>query len=358
MMNDYDRDRRMPISFLISMVLHALLFLIAPHVATGLFSGVRPGDQGGLIYVSLVDVAVPERPRATVAEAARRPQAIPDPRPRPEPQRAPEPTPSPQPAPTPAPERTPVPEVRAELVQEQPQEERPVAVNPATAPPRPEPSAQPVPSPAASEPSQQEEQGESQATAAMAPVLTAPESVRSVPTVSAPPRIQEETASNETTAAETGPPVQSESPAASGETGGSEEGGTGAQEDVSSALPDAEISSEPALPPTGESMVRAAGATGWPKNFVGVLTRTLTIEVAVVVDTQGNVVYAEALNSSGIEYIDDYSVTVASRAITYRPYDEPYEVRVILHYDPEARSLTHRVDGFIRTPPTVGPLAP
>ena len=55
-----------------------------------------------------------------------------------------------------------------------------------------------------------------------------------------------------------------------------------------------------------------------------------------------------ALNSSGIEYIDDYSVTVASRAITYRPYDEPYEVRVILVYDPEARSLTHRVDGFIR----------
>ena len=76
--------------------------------------------------------------------------------------------------------------------------------------------------------------------------------------------------------------------------------------------------------------------------------------MAVVVDPQGNVVYAEPVSPSGIEYIDDYSVTVASRAITYRPYDEPYEVRVILVYDPEARSLTHRVDGFIKTPPTVG----
>ena len=82
-MNDYDRDRRMPVSFLISMILHALLFLIAPHVATGLFSGFQPGDQGGLTYVTLVDVAMPERPRATVAEAARRPQAIPIPGPGP-----------------------------------------------------------------------------------------------------------------------------------------------------------------------------------------------------------------------------------------------------------------------------------
>lgn len=355
-MYDYDRDRRMPVSFLISMILHALLFLIAPHVATGLFSG-YPGDQGGLVYVTLADVAMPERPRAAVAEAARRPQATPEPRPRPEPQASSQQNPAPQPAPTPEPERTPVPEVRAEVVQEQPQEERPVAVNPATAPPRPEPSVQPTPSPPAPEPAPQEQQGESAVTAAMVPVLTAPESPRVVPTVSAPERIQHETAANETTAAQTGAPAQSESPAASGEAGGGEQGGTGANEDVSSALPNAEVSAEPALPPTGESMVRAAGGMGWPKNFVGVLTRTLTIEVAVVVDPQGNVVHAEPITRSGIEYIDDYSVTVASRGITYRPYDETYEVRVILHYDPEARSLTYRVDGLIRTPPTVGPLA-
>lgn len=356
-MYDYDRDRRMPISFLISMALHALLFLIAPHVASGLFSGFRAGDQGGLIYVTLADVAMPERPRAAVVEAARRPQAIPEPKPRPEPQASSQQNPSPQPTPAPEPQRNPVPEVRAEVVQEQPREERPVAVNPATAPPRPEPSVQPTPATAAPEPAQQDQQGDSAVTASMVPVLTAPESPRVVPTVSAPVRIQEEAAANDTTAAQTGPSAQNESPASSGEAGGAEQGGTGAQEDVSSALPNAEVSAEPALPPLGESMVRAAGGMGWPKNFVGVLTRTLTIEVAVVVDPQGNVVYAEPITRSGIEYIDDYSVTVASRGITYRPYDEPYEVRVVLHYDPEARSLTHRVDGFIRTPPTVGPFA-
>ena len=58
-------------------------FSSRPMLPRDCFRDFEPGDQGGLTYVTLVDVAMPDRPRATVAEAARRPQAIPEPGPGP-----------------------------------------------------------------------------------------------------------------------------------------------------------------------------------------------------------------------------------------------------------------------------------
>lgn len=229
-------------------------------------------------------------------------------------------------------------------------------MTPTVAEARPEPEARPA-TPSAAPSTAEAEVGEAEAKGALAPVLTAEEATRPVPTVPAPSRVEEEVASQAATTADPGPPSQSELPAGSDAADASEEGGTGAREDVTSAAPNAELSTEPALPPTGISMVRSAGATGWPKNFVGVLNRALTVEVAVIVDPSGNVLEAVVVTPSGIDAIDDYSVTVATRAITYRPYDETYEIRVILVYDPEARSLTHRVDGLIKAPPTVGSFA-
>lgn len=351
-MYDLERERRMPLFILISMLLHALLFLFAPQLLSGVLSGMHAGDQGGLTYITLVDVAVPETPRAAVAEAARRPQATAAPRPLPEPARPAESRAETTPAPAQTQPQATVPEVRAELVQPQPQEERPQAVTPAPAQPAPEPAPRPDPVP---EPFQSttSEIGQAEATASLQPVLTAVGGPRTLPTVAAPPRVEESPGASEAATAVSGPPAASEE-AAGAPSGGAEPGGTGAPEDVSSALPNAEVSAVPAMPPTGVSMIRAAGGLGWPKNFVGVLTRTLTVEVAVIVDPAGNVLETVVTQSSGVEYIDDYSRTVASRGITYRPYDEIYEIRVVLVYDPDERSLSHRVDGFIKAPPTVG----
>ena len=353
-MDDLERERRMPVFFLISIILHALLFPIAPRVPSGLFAGLFPGDQGGLTYVTLVDVTMPERPRAAVAEAARRPQAIPQPQPRPEP--APPAEQQTEPGPAQSEVEANVPEVRAEVIQEQPQEEKPTAVTPSVAEARPEPEARPV-TPAEAPAASDAEAGDVEVAATLTPVLTAPQGDRPVPAVPAPPQVEEEVSSRVATTAESGPPARSESPAGEERAAASEPGGTGARENVTSAAPNAELSTEPALPPMGMSMIRSPGSFGWPKNFVGVINRALTVEVAVIVDPAGNVLETVVTSSSGIDAIDDYSVTVATRGMTYRPYDETYEIRVVFIYDPEARSLTHRVDGLIKVPPTVGSFA-
>ena len=355
-MEDLERERRMPVFFLISIVLHALLFLIAPRVPSGLFAGLFPGDQGGLTYVTLVDVTTPERPRAAVAEAARRPQAIPQPQPRPEPAPPAEQQAKPEPGPARSEAEVRVPEVRAEVIQEQPQEEKPTAVTPSVAEARPQPEARPA-TPAEAPSASDAEVGDVEVAATLTPVLTAPQGTRPVPAVPAPPQVEEEVSSRAATAAESGPPAQSELPAGEESASASEPGGTGARENVSSAAPNAELSTEPALPPMGLSMISSPGSYGWPKNFVGVINRALTVEVAVIVDPAGNVLETVVTSSSGIDAIDDYSVTVATRGMTYRPYDETYEIRVVFIYDPEARSLTHRVDGLIKVPPTVGSFA-
>lgn len=352
-MSDWDRERRMPVFILISMALHALLFLIGPQIFSGVIAGMYPGDQGGLTYVTLVDVSVPERPRAAVAEAARRPQATPAPRPLPEPARRVD---TPQEKTTAAQEQPQprAPEVRAELVQPEPQEQRPRAVTPSEPQPPPEPAPRPEPEPPAQ--GEAAHAADTQVNAAPEAVLTAPAGPQSLPAVAAPPRVEEEAEAREATAAATGPPARAEE--AGGERGGAAQpGGTGAPEDAPSALPGAEVSPEPAMPPMGISMIRAAGGMGWPKNFVGIVNRAMVVEVAVIVGPAGNVLETVVIQGSGIPYIDEYSRTVASRGFTYQPYDETYEIRVVLVYDPDARSLTHRVDGFIRVPPTVGSFA-
>jgi len=353
-MYDWERERRMPIFLLISMLLHALLFLIAPQLLSGVMSGMYAGDQGGLTYVTIVDVSVPERPRAAVAEAARRPQATAAPRPLPEPVRPSETTAETRSGAR-AEAQASAPEVRAELVQPQPQEQRPQASasTPAQSAPEPVPTPEPTPAPA-QEPAA--EAAEAESTASLQPVLTASSGPSSLPAVAAPARAEEQVESAGSTAAVTGSPARSEDPPGQ-QSAGAESGGTGAAEDVSSALPSAEISATPAMPPTGISMMRPAGGMGWPKNFVGVLTNTLTVEVAVIVDPAGRVLETVVTKSAGIDYIDDYSKTVASRGFTYQPYDEIYEIRVVLVYNPEERSLTHRVDGYIKAPPTVGSYA-
>src|SRR5690606_27362405 len=338
-MYDFEDQRRMPVFIFISMVLHALLFLIAPHVISGVFSVSYAGDQGGLTYLTLVDAAIPERPRAVAAQAARRPQATPAPRPLPEPSVPAPARTEPAPAPAPVPEQPRAPEVQAPAAQPEPRQQ----------PEPPSPAPAPAPENPAGAPAEE-------ATAALQPVLTASQGPPTAPVVNAPPRVEEPAEASGATAALSGPPARTDD-AAGERSGGAEPGGTGATDDVPLSLPGAEAAAEPALPPMGESMIRVPGGLGYPKNAVGLISRPVTVEVAVIVDPSGRVVETVVTQSSGIDYIDDYSQTVASRGIVYLPSDEMSEIRVVLVYDPRESSLTHRVDGFIKAPPTVGSFA-
>lgn len=324
MENQFERERSLPLFLLVSMAVHALLFLFGPHLVSGLFPSFQLGDQGGLTYVTLVDVPVTERARAPVPAAARLPQA------RPQPQALPQP-----PAPAPvrqevAPvERTALPEPEAKPPVPQPQPEpAPVAV--LQTPPRPVAEApRPVPEPE--------------------PVLTSPTGETVVP--AEPVQVAAESPSSDDVAAavETAPATQVV------EDVHEEPVGTNALEDLAAAAPDAEPAEEPRLPPAGESMVRDFGGSTFPKNAVGLVQGSVTVEVAAVVGADGQILEAIIVEGSGISVVDTHAQNVVLRLIPFRPYDDVYELRVFITFDSADQDrLIFRYGEFITSPPTLG----
>lgn len=342
---DYgNRQRNTPLFLLISLALHALLFLIGPRLTAGLIPGFKPGEQGGVTYITLVDVMVPEQPRASVVEAARRPQATPEPRPLPEP--APEPeeasTPEPEPEP-PAPEPVepqvvqPVARVEAMPVAERPQEPQPQAVQPSAADsPRPVEAPERTVELSTPEPVEPE-QIQVAVTPEPLPVLTSESGRDAAPTTAPPERVEEASSASRATDADPGEPARAEITSQPEASPQPESGGTGASEDVPSALPDAETGPEPVLPPTGISMVREFGSNEFPKDAVDLLNGTETVEIVVLVSPEGQAVDTQLITSSGISYLDEYALNLAGAnrgpAIRYMAYDEEYEIRVFVTFE-------------------------
>lgn len=361
-MNEIERERSFPLFLLVSMALHALLFLFAPQLVGGLLPNFDRGEQGGVTLITLVDVTPPAQVRAAVSEAARQPRSRPQPAPNPEPRPQPSqeaqaasPPPDARPVETPQPVSAPTP-----AAQTQP---APVDVSPASTAVQVEeaPSAQPAPLPERlPTPNVVAEQPRptplaQAATPAPQPILTSEAGVRvaNAPLVSPPSQASSPPAA--ASSLSQGEPVPSD---AAGGTRSPESSGTAADQDVSSAAPGAEISDQPALPPTGESMVLAFGGASYPKDAVGLLQRPVTVRVAAIVATDGTVLAGVVVDSSGIEYIDEYAYNVATRAVRYRPHSDIYEVGVFVTFDPNENRLTYRVADFISVPPTVGSFAP
>lgn len=337
-MNDLERERNMPVFIFISMVVHSLLFLYGPQIASTLLPAFQPGDQGGLSYVTLIDAAPVSQARAAVPRSAVTPQSTPEPRERPEPRPAQAQAvapPSPPPAPEPARQGVSAPQSPAVSPAERPQ------VSPA---PAPAPAVESRPS--APEPVQE-------STTAGAPVLTSERAPVEIPETLAPrvepaPAAPQEASEGAAQAAGSG----------SGETvAGPEESGSGALEDVPSSSPGAEPSPEPALPPTGLSMVNSFGGAIFPKDAVGLITGVVTVEVAAVVSPEGRVIETVVIRPSGIDYIDNHAQTLASRGIQFKPYQEAYEIRVMVTYNGRESTISYDVGDFIRVPPTVGSTA-
>lgn len=360
-MNPTERERSLPLFLLLSMALHGLLFLYAPQLVGGLFPSAQPGDQGGVTFITLVDAPALERPRAAVAEAARRPQA------RPTPQALPEPKPpaeqvlpervaaAAQPAPEPRPVQ--VEEVIAERTAPEPAHERPQPVQAAAAP-RPAPEQSPVaerPEPAA-------------------PVVTQAPPVASAPAAAPEPVLTSEHGENAVAAAPSatldsaagsagapsvpaGETRRAEAPPQRTAAGDTSAAGGDARSDVASAAPDAEIAPQAQPPPTGESMVRDFGGHTFPKNAVGLVSGAVTVEVAAIVGEDGHVIEVVLISGSGISVVDNYALNVVQRGIPFKPYDSPYEARVLITFDSRQEHLIFRYDGLIKSPPTVGRLA-
>lgn len=339
-MNDLERERSMPVFIFVSMVVHSLLFLFGPQIVSTLLPGYHPGDQGGVTYVTLIEAPPVSQPRAAVPRSALRPQSTPEPRAKPEPRPA-EPTrvapPAAPPAPEPARQSVSAPQGRSAPVAERPQQ------TPAPAP-RPEVESRPT----GSDPARAD------ASSSGAPVLASERGPVELPTTSAP-RVE----SAPPTAAE----ADEESPPARAEGGagesaaGPEESGSGAAEDQLSSAPQAQPAPEPALPPTGLSMVNSFGGALFPKDAVGLVTSVTTVEVAAIVSPEGEVVETVLIRASGIDYIDGHAQTLASRGIQFKPHQETYEIRVFVTYDGRERQITYDVGDFIRVPPTVGSAA-
>lgn len=343
-----DRERSMPLFLLVSMAVHALLFLIAPQVISGILPSFQPGDQGGLTYVTLVDGPVTQRPKAAVNAAAQKPQArpLPESRPEPQPSDVPEPVRVPEsPAETAAPEPA--------NIQPQPVETvaaEPVQSAPATEATRPEPTAspeqvQPRPAPQPVQPSQE-------------PVLTSERGEVAVADTTTAAQSTAEPAAASTTSVAEGEPRQSVQPPQQTQTVERLPAGTDSSEDVPSSAPDAEIASEPELPPAGESMVRDFGGSTFPKNAVGLVQGTVTVEVAAIVGADGNLLESVVVDGSGISVVDTHASNVVTHMIPYKPYDDTYEIRVFITFNSDDQSrLLFRYGEFIKSPPTVGSYA-
>ncbi len=366
-MNEIERERSFPLFFLVSMALHALLFLIAPQLIEGLLPSFQSGEQGGVTLITLVDVVPPEQVRAAVSEAARQPQSRPQPAPNPEPQVEPrQQAPTPTQTPTPQPEAQPVetprpvsPPTPAAQIQPEPADIRPVAtaVQVEDAPnAQPAPQPERVASPTVAQQSRPTPVSEAPVPVQQ-PVLTSDSGVRvaasdpgsTASTASAAPASP--STINQGESATTASDIPSPSASA-------EESGTGADQDVTSAAPTAEISPEPALPPTGQSMILTFGGSLYPKDAVGLLQRPVTVKVAAIVSPDGTVLEGIVVDGSEIAYIDEYAYNVATRAVRYRPHSEIYEVSVFVTFDPVENALSYRVADFISVPPTVGSFAP
>jgi len=130
--------------------------------------------------------------------------------------------------------------------------------------------------------------------------------------------------------------------------------GSGASEDVSSAAPSAEISAEPQLPPTGESMIADFGGSRFPSKAIGLFSGTLTVEVAAIVGANGEIIEPVMISGSGIPDIDSHALNVVRHSVRFRPHTEIYEVRVFISFDHDERRLLYRTSDFITAPPTVG----
>lgn len=363
-MNETERERSLPLFLLVSMALHALLFLYAPQLVEGLFPSFDSGEQGGVTLITLVDVVPPKQVRAAVSEAARQPQSRPQPAPNPEPQpevrqevTTPAPQPDPRPVEAPEPAAQPVPAVE---IRPEPADVRPLATatQVETAPnaqPAPEPERRPSPTPAEQARPAPAEEARPQV---QQPVLTSESGVRVADAAPAAAASESSTVPAAASAAVQGEvPATTEFPATSSGASTSESG-TGAAEDVASSAPAAEISPEPALPPTGQSMVLTYGGSQYPKDAVGLLQRPVTVQVAAIVSPDGVVLEGIVIEGSGIAYIDEYAYNVATRAARYKAYSDIYEVSVYVTFDPVRNDLSYRVADFVKVPPTVGSFAP
>ena len=352
----------MPIFLLASMALHALLFLIAPQLVEGLFPTLERGEQGGVTLITLIDVLPPEQPRAAVSEAARMPRSRPQPAPNPEPQqplRQVTPTPASQPAPQaaqapqPAPAPSTAPQVRPEPADARPQATATQVESVPTAQPSPQPERRPSPATAELPRPEPAPQARPQV---QEPVLTSESGVRVAETTPGAPETETAAPADATTAV-LGEPAASEVSSGGGEREPAESG-SGAETDEASSAPSAVIAPEPALPPTGQSMIASFGGALYPKDAVGLLQRPVTVQVAAVVDPDGRVIEGVVIEGSGYPYIDEYAFNIATRAVRYKPYTDIYEVSVFITFNPGENSLTYRVGDFIKVPPTVGSFAP
>lgn len=332
-MNDPLREKSMPVFVFVSMCFHALLFLYAPQLIAGLVPTFESGHQGGLTYVTLVDINTPEPARAVVDGDARTPQSQSQPASTPDPAPRVEDVSEVHSNATPTPEREPV-------------EQRPQPTSPpeptvnvrAETPPEPAPNPEPVVRETPTTDTLVVDRGERIIpSATVVPVVVAetPELTKRAESVPAP------------TAQMTPSPEAIERPAVSGSDSGSSQ-----PEDTLSRAPDAQQSNEPVLPPTGESMTEMQGGLIYPKQAVDFLRQSVTVRVETIVNEAGEVIEVIIAESSGIEPIDNHAAALASRGITYSPHDSMYKLDVYVTYNHDDRSLSYRVGEFIQSVPT------
>ncbi len=340
-----DRERSLPLFLVMSLAVHALLFLIGPQLVSGILPSLQPGDQGGLTYVTLVDAPLTERPRAAVQAPAQRPEARPLPESRPEPQ------------PSNTPEPVMVPEVPVENAAPTPTNNRPQTVESVVAEPaQPEPTVVAArPEPTAAEEAVQPRPVAQPVQPTPVPVLTSERGEIVVADTTATADNSADPAGATASSAVQGEPRQSVQPPQRTQSVEPLPSGTAAAEDVASAAPDAEIAQEPALPPAGESMVRDFGGSTFPKNAVGLVQGTVTVEVAAIVGADGRVLETVIVDGSGISVVDTHATNVVTHLIPFKPYDDTYEIRIFITFNSDEQSrLLFRYGEFINSPPTVG----
>ena len=304
--------------FLLSILLHILLFILYPYLSWDLSIGYPSMEQGGVVQVIHVSAPQPAQPRGT-------PQAV---RPSPPPQ------PQPKPEPTPPKPKEPVAKQQAEQPQP-PKVEKPVEVKeetptrevvpeerPTVEPQVEEKPPEPVETPTAAERTGEEELLTSDRGTEV-PLLDAqprqPEPAPRPPVQ--PPRAQPEEEIQEAKATEERLEEVEPQPATSapGE-GGAEETPKGSEEP------------ELGPPPSGRDMWRIGGIPVYPKNaqHEGVTGR---VELLVHVDQRGRISQVEIASPSSDSRLDQVARRTIAESWAFEAAIRPYKVKVTVVFD-------------------------
>jgi len=305
--------------FLISILLHVLLFILYPYLAWDLSIGHPSLEHGGVVQVINVSAPQPAQPRGT-------PQAV-----------RPSPPPQPQPKPEPTPPKPQEPAAKQQAEQPQPPKvDKPVEVKeePPTREVVPEPEERPKVEPPVEEkpptpaetPTTAERTGEQELLTSdrgtevpLVDTQARPEQAPTPP-VQPPPaqpsqEIQEAKATEERVE-EADPQPDTSVPG----DGGATETPKGREEP------------ELGPPPSGSDMWHAGGVPVYPKNaqHEGVTGR---VELLVHVDERGRISQVEIASPSSDSRLDQVARRTIAESWAFRSAPRPYKVKVTIVFD-------------------------